>query len=113
MFARSRSLKSTLRRPLETSILSTSKLPSNAGGEAVDPSCNSTITLTCLRQLYGAVGYNTSAKNGNRIAVTGYLNEFANIADLQLFFAGQNPAAVNSTFSVFSVNGPTHFSNSP
>ena len=73
-------------------------------GITVDASCNQTITISCLKQLYNAVGFVPKAKN-NQIGITGYLGEFANIADLQSFYANQVPAAVNSSFEFVSVNG--------
>lgn len=82
------------------------KVPSASKGQ-VDASCNSTITVTCLQQLYNAVGFKPSGKNGNQIGITGYLEEFANIADLQLFFADQRPDAINSTFKFVSIKGGT------
>ena len=78
------------------------KLP---GGITVDASCNTTITPTCLKQLYNAVGFTPSASNGNQIAVTGYLEQFANFADLQSFFKEEVPAAVGSSFKVVSIHG--------
>ncbi|KAJ6616255.1 tripeptidyl peptidase A [Mycena sp. CBHHK59/15] len=61
----------------------------------VDASCNTTITITCLKQIYNAVGYTPSAR------------EFANRADLQTFYADQVPAAaaVNVSFEFVSVKG--------
>lgn len=79
-------------------------VPSASNGQ-VDASCNSTITVTCLRELYNAVGYTPLANTGNHFAVTGYLDQFANFEDLQLFFADQVPSAVNSSFNVISING--------
>ena len=79
-------------------------VPSASGGQ-VDASCTTTITVSCLLQLYNAVGYTAEANTGNQIATTGYLDQFANIEDLQLFFADQVPQAVNSTFTLISVNG--------
>ncbi|KAI0090980.1 tripeptidyl peptidase A [Irpex rosettiformis] len=79
-------------------------VPTASGGK-VDASCNTTITISCLKQLYNAVGYVPSAKNGNKVAVTGYLEQFANLQDLQLFYADQRPDALNSSFTFVSVNG--------
>lgn len=81
-------------------------VPSASGGK-VDASCNSTITVTCLKELYNAVGYTPRANIGNEIAATGYLEEFANFADLQAFYEDQVPAAaaVNASFKVISING--------
>ncbi|KAI0080805.1 tripeptidyl peptidase A [Panus rudis PR-1116 ss-1] len=80
------------------------KVPSASGGQ-VDASCNGTITIHCLQQLYNAVGYKPLANTGNQIGITGYLEEFANIADLQLFYADQRPDALNTSFKFISVNG--------
>ena len=74
-------------------------------GVTVDASCNQTITITCLKQLYNAVGFTPSTAQGNQIGITGYLEQFANIADLQLFYADQVPAAQNTSFKFVSVNG--------
>ncbi|KAA1473412.1 tripeptidyl peptidase A [Dentipellis sp. KUC8613] len=74
-------------------------------GVKVDASCNTTVTITCLKELYNAVGVKTSTTNGNEIGITGYLEQFANIADLQLFYADQRPDALNSTFKTVLING--------
>ena len=79
-------------------------VPSASGGH-VDASCNQTITVTCILELYNAVGFKASATNGNQIGITGYLEQFANIQDLQTFFAEQRPDAVNSTFKTILING--------
>jgi tripeptidyl-peptidase I len=42
-------------------------------GITVDASCNKTITISCLQQLYNAVGVVPSATINNSIAVTAYL----------------------------------------
>ena len=80
------------------------KVPSASGGQ-VDASCNQTITITCLQQLYNAVGFTPSTKNGNQVGITGYLEENANIQDLQLFYADQRPDALNTSFQTFLING--------
>lgn len=112
MFSRMKSLRSTFRFD-STDQLQTAKIaadappidvPSASGGH-VDASCNQTITITCIQQLYNAVGFKPSAKNGNKIGITGYLEQFANIEDLQTFFAEQRPDALNSTFETVLING--------
>jgi tripeptidyl-peptidase I len=45
----------------------------SGSGVTVNPSCNKTITIQCLQELYNAVGVVPSATIGNSIAVTGYL----------------------------------------
>lgn len=78
--------------------------PSAYGGQ-VNASCNATITPTCLKQLYNAVAYEPAAAGVNKVAATGYLDEYANYEDLQMFYAALLPQAVGSSFSVVSVNG--------
>ena len=75
-------------------------------GVTVDLSCNETVTVNCLQQLYNAVGYvpKTPTKK-NRIGVTGFLEQYANIEDLNTFYADQVPQAVGTSFEFISVNG--------
>lgn len=75
MFGRFKPEKSTVfsaTRITSTISQDNSASISTASGISVDASCNSTITITCLQQLYNAVGFNPSAK-GNSIGITGYL----------------------------------------
>lgn len=45
-------------------------------GQMIAASCNTTITPTCLMQLYRTEGYvPRAAKKGNRIGITGYLEQ--------------------------------------
>ncbi|VDC02574.1 unnamed protein product [Peniophora sp. CBMAI 1063] len=71
----------------------------------VNPSCNSTITVDCIKELYNAVGFKPSTKHGNEVAVTGYLGQNANIRDLQTFYSQQVPQASNSSFKTVLING--------
>ena len=76
-----------------------------ATGVVVDASCNKTITIKCLQQLYNAVGYKPLEDGGNSIGITAYLEQYANIQDLQSFYREQRPDALNTTFKFLSVNG--------
>ncbi|KAG6806792.1 hypothetical protein H0H93_002444, partial [Arthromyces matolae] len=78
-------------------------LTDTVSGAVVNASCNATITIGCLQQLYSAVGYKPSAKLDNSIGITGYLEQFANIQDLQSFYANQRPDALGSSFKFLSV----------
>ncbi|KAG9127880.1 hypothetical protein FRC07_007955 [Ceratobasidium sp. 392] len=69
-----------------------------------DPSCNSTITISCLQALYNIGNYTATVKS-NRLGIAGYLEEFANFADLQTFYKKYYPRAVGSNFTVESING--------
>lgn len=53
----------------DRAVIPSTGLPGHA---SVDPSCNQTITVTCLQQIYNAVGFEPSAK-ANSIGVTGFL----------------------------------------
>ncbi|KAJ7368775.1 tripeptidyl peptidase A [Mycena albidolilacea] len=71
----------------------------------VDPSCAARITLSCIRQLYNAVGYTPRAMKKNVIGITGFLGQNANKQDLSAFYRDQLPAAVNYSFKSISVYG--------
>ena len=110
LFSRFRGMKTTFHftgKAVDTSSETTApaiSVPSASGGQ-VDASCTTTITVSCLKQLYNAVGYTPLNNTGNQIAATGYLDQFANLDDLQSFFADEVPEAVGSTFTLVSVNG--------
>jgi tripeptidyl-peptidase-1 len=88
--------------------------PGNSGGPnppsvLTDPyfniSCSEYITVSCLLQLYNANSYTPAATKKNSIGVTGYLGQFANVADLQNFYSKERPAAKNSTFNTVLIKG--------
>ncbi|KAG0702391.1 peptidase S8/S53 domain-containing protein [Suillus ampliporus] len=107
MFARFKAFKSTLHwtDQVQPAVLSTSggTITGPAGNE-VDASCVDTVTISCLKQLYNAVDYNTSATNCNKLGITGYLEEYANKMDLQQFYELQNPSAYGSNYTFVSVS---------
>jgi len=108
MFARMKKQKTTFRwseQQTTSRVVSGSSTIQLPNGVTVDASCNQTVTISCLKELYNAVGFSASAKNGNQIGITGYLGEFANNEDLQSFYADQRPDALNSSFKFVSVNG--------
>jgi tripeptidyl-peptidase I len=51
-------------------------------------SCNKTITPTCLMKLYGTYGYKPVSIEKNNVGITGYLEQFANFADLKARLIG-------------------------
>ncbi|KAF7792844.1 hypothetical protein EIP86_003945 [Pleurotus ostreatoroseus] len=109
LFSTLRGMKTTFHfdKASESSVAASAppiNVPTASGGH-VDASCNGTITITCLLELYNAVGYNASAHSGNHIGITGYLEQFANKQDLQTFFADQRPQAVGSSFNTIFING--------
>ena len=76
----------------------------------IDIACNNEIGLKCLQQIYNLTDYEPSPNSGSRLGITGYLEQFANMQDLQTFFKEQRPDAANTTFDVISINGelPEH-----
>ena len=127
MFSRFDPLASTLRlppgfpsngrisAPTTTEYRGPSKPPTKASdprNAAIDPACSGTITVKCLHQLYRTEGYVPKVPEKNSIGITGYLEQYANEADLKLFYEDQLPEAVNSSFKLVSINGQwTTFSN--
>ncbi|PAV23333.1 subtilisin [Pyrrhoderma noxium] len=83
-------------------------------GQNISASCNTTITPSCLMQLYRTEGYvPRAAHKGNSIGVTGYLEQFVNFADLQTFYSLFRPDAVGFNVSVVSVNGGLNDQSTP
>ncbi|KAG5642813.1 hypothetical protein DXG03_002072, partial [Asterophora parasitica] len=79
MFALWKGLKTTLHYedyteelPTVNSLVSASKIKL-ASGVSVDPACNTSITISCLQQLYNIGGYVPQAPQKNGIGITGYL----------------------------------------
>ncbi|KAI0079096.1 subtilisin-like protein [Panus rudis PR-1116 ss-1] len=78
----------------------------NPGSLATVPSsCSTTITPACLRALYNTTTYVPKATATNKIGIAGYLDEFANDADLQTFFRRFRPDAVGATLQHIQLNG--------
>ncbi|KAG2068077.1 subtilisin-like protein [Suillus decipiens] len=106
MFARFKAFKSTLHWANQSTVLGTSTgTITGPAGNQIDASCNDTITISCLKQLYNSASYNTSATNGNQLGITAYLGQYANNMDLQQFFQLENPSAYGSNYTFVSVNG--------
>ena len=55
----------------------------NSISSAVNQSCNNQITPSCLNALYN-ISYTPVSTKNNTLGVVGYLDEFANHADLQV-----------------------------
>lgn len=52
-----------------------------ANGQEVDAVCNTSITISCIKQLYNAVDVNASGKTANKVGITGYLNQASGTLD--------------------------------
>ncbi|TFK63265.1 subtilisin-like protein [Pluteus cervinus] len=76
------------------------------GPDAVPPtSCNTQITPACLRTLYNTQNYTPKATNVNKLGVAGYLDQFANRADLQTFFNRFRTDATGSNYTTVQISG--------
>ncbi|KAL8707248.1 MAG: hypothetical protein Q9220_007691 [cf. Caloplaca sp. 1 TL-2023] len=67
--------------------------------------CNTTITPQCLRDLYHIGNFRGTAKNGNKIGVCGYLEEYAKFNDFSQFTAEYAPYAAKENFTYVLING--------
>lgn len=72
---------------------------------AIPSACSITITPSCLRALYNTTDYIPAATNRNQLGVAGYLDEFANKADLQTFLKKFRRDAQGFTFPTVQING--------
>lgn len=63
------------------------------------------VTSACLRQLYGTYDYTPRVPQRNSLALTGYLNEYAQYDDLAQFLQLERPDQANYTFKTVSVAG--------
>ncbi|KAJ7126440.1 subtilisin-like protein [Mycena crocata] len=107
MFARSKGMSPIL-FPEEDEPIGAIKALTPLPDSHVDPSCATAVTLSCIMQLYNAVGYKPKATKKNAIGITGFLEQYANERDLASFYRQQLPAAVNSTFRTVFINGGTN-----
>jgi tripeptidyl-peptidase-1 len=67
--------------------------------------CNVTITPDCLQALYKFKHFRGSRRNGNELALAGFLEFYAQHDDLAQFLATYDPEAVGSDFATGLING--------
>ena len=72
-FSTTRSMRSTIHEVTPAALVS-----------EVDVLCSVTITPTCLKDLYNTAAYTPKSTNTNKLGIVGYLEEYANRADLQV-----------------------------
>ncbi|KAI0083965.1 peptidase S8/S53 domain-containing protein [Irpex rosettiformis] len=92
-------------KPIDNDHEIAAQLTDPASLATVPSSCSTTITPACLRALYNTTSYVPKATDVNSLGVAGYLDEFANNADLQTFFSRFRMDAVGATFQTVQVNG--------
>ncbi|KAF9520881.1 hypothetical protein BS47DRAFT_1335562 [Hydnum rufescens UP504] len=69
------------------------------------------ISLSQIKDLYGVTGYFPPMIPTSKYALTGYLEQYANLADLKQFYALYLPPAVNRTLKVELINGAINSQN--
>ncbi|OBZ67218.1 Tripeptidyl-peptidase sed3 [Grifola frondosa] len=77
----------------------------NLSSEAVPASCASTITPTCLQDLYG-IPATKATTTTNKLGVSGFIEQFANQADLTTFLTNFRPDLPSTTtFALQTLDG--------
>ncbi|KLO16441.1 family S53 protease [Schizopora paradoxa] len=77
----------------------------NLTSRAVPSSCATTITPTCLQDLYG-IPTTKATQSSNGLGVSGFIQQFANQADLSTFLASLRPDISSSTaFALQTLDG--------
>lgn len=98
--------KTTAQLPTVASFKRTLELrqaSNSTSNETIDNSCKTSITPTCLKEIYNVGNYTPSAKSGSKIAFGSFLNQSARTQDLSLFQQKFNIPAQG--FSVQLING--------
>ncbi|THU80130.1 family S53 protease [Dendrothele bispora CBS 962.96] len=68
-------------------------------------SCNSVVTPACLQALYG-IPTTRATQSSNKLGVSGFIDQFAQTADLRTFLTNLRPdIPATTTFTVQSVDG--------
>ncbi|KAJ7493844.1 family S53 protease [Mycena latifolia] len=73
--------------------------------DAVPASCSSIVNPACLEALYGIPTTKATSSASNVIAVAGYIDQFANSADLGSFLRNLRPDLVGSNFTLNTIDG--------
>ena len=74
--------------------------------------CNTTITPTCLRDLYDLGNRVMAPDPRNRLGISNYLEQYARYDDLQSFLQRFAPGMADANFTVQSINGGRNDQNS-
>ncbi|KAF3491078.1 tripeptidyl-peptidase 1 [Arthroderma uncinatum] len=93
LFGRQKPQNSLIIRPL------TKDLESMSVEEFAASNCRSLVTTACLRELYGLGDRVTQARDDNILGVSGFLEEYAQYRDLELFLSRFEPSAKGFNFS--------------
>ncbi|KAJ7811311.1 family S53 protease-like protein [Mycena olivaceomarginata] len=78
---------------------------------AVPASCNTVVTPTCLQALYG-IPTTRATRSTNRLGISGFINQFANQADLQEFLTNfRTDISLTTTFTLQTLDGGVNTQN--
>lgn len=72
--------------------------------QGIPASCSSTITPKCLQAIYG-IPATPATQASNGLAVSGFIDQFANQADLAQFLRVNRPDIANATFATQLIDG--------
>jgi tripeptidyl-peptidase-1 len=86
--------------------------PASSVSDPVDAACNTTMTPSCLRDLYNIGNYTAKPDPKSRFGVCGYLNQYAKYDALDIFLQKYAPYAVSQNFSYALINGGLDTQNS-
>ncbi|KAJ7048741.1 family S53 protease-like protein [Mycena amicta] len=74
-------------------------------GRAVPASCATTITPTCLQAIYG-IPTTAATQSSNKLGVSGFIEQFANSADLKQFLGDfRKDVSSSTTFTLQTLDG--------
>ncbi|KAI0628873.1 family S53 protease [Trametes polyzona] len=77
----------------------------NLTGRAIPSSCASTITPACLQDIYG-IPTTKATQSSNKLAVSGFIDQFANEADLETFLGKfRKDISSSTTFTLQTLDG--------
>ncbi|TFY79415.1 hypothetical protein EWM64_g4597 [Hericium alpestre] len=86
---------------------------SNLTADAAPASCGTAFTLTCAQQLYG-IPSAPATRSSNRIAVAGFIDQWANLADLKSFLQTyRTDISPSTTFSTVLIDGGENDQSTP
>ncbi len=73
--------------------------------------CNETVSMDCLRALYGVGDFRANRTSGAKLGISGFAQSHIDYHDLALFVDKWAPYAKGANFSVVSINGGNNTQN--
>ncbi|KAJ3488113.1 hypothetical protein NLI96_g3093 [Meripilus lineatus] len=93
------------RRPVFSSPIKVNNPAVNLTSDAVPASCASVITPACVQALYG-IPTTAATQSSNTLGVSGFIDQFANSADLRTFLTALRPdISPSTTFTLQTLDG--------